>query len=488
MTGVYQHQAGVGMMVVDLNLPGYRGEIGTHVQTIPEVLRTSGYSTYMLGKWHLTEHKKKDSPNYNWPIQRGFDKFYGTIMGAGSFYDPISLCRNNTFITPENDEHYKPETYYYTDAISDNAVMFLKDHQKESSDKPFFMYVAYTAAHWPLHALPEDIKKYEGKYDKGFKPVREARMKKMKELGIIDEKWGMSPQAEDWEKDVTDKKWEARTMEVYAAMIDRMDQGIGTITEELKRQGIFDNTLIVYLQDNGACAEASGRKTPKKPYRTDYKPMAPDELQTEMWPYFQTRDGRPVRHGPGVMAGPADTWMSYDDGWANVCNTPFRMYKHYSHEGGISTPFVVSWPNGIEKKLNGGFVDAPSHLIDIMATCVDLSGANYPEKVGEQKIVPMEGISLYPAFQGKKLKRDDGLYFEHHLNSAVRYGDWKLVRTGDRKKGVFDNWELFNMKEDRTELNDLSGKYPEKVKELEERWNAWAERALVYPSPFIKNE
>ena len=484
LTGVYQHQAGIGLMTGDSKLPGYRGELGRDVVSIAEALSGAGYRRYMAGKWHVTRHVSPDGPKDNWPLQRGFEKFYGTITGAGSFYDPATLCRGNTFITPVNDPQYRPKTYYYTHAINDNAVTFLKEHADESPDKPFFLYVAHTAAHWPMHALPDDIAKYKGQYDKGFAPIRESRLAKMKTLGLVTADTKLSPQSDDWEK-VEDKPWEARNMEVYAAMIDSMDQGIGRIVAELKRQGKLDNTIIIFLQDNGGCAEGYGRGTPRNGYATDLKPMGPDDLQRNIWPPMQTRDGRPLKTGPGVMAGPEDTFIGYGRGWANVSNTPFREYKHFSHEGGISTPLIVHWPQGIDPSRNGKLEDQPGHVIDIMATCVDLAGGVYPEKFGEHEIIPVEGVSLRPAFSGKPLERTDALYFEHHLNCAIRDGDWKLVCKGHSGREVKDfAWELYNMRTDRAELQNVADKHPEKVEKLLAQWEEWAARAKVKPWPY----
>ncbi|MEZ5305286.1 MAG: sulfatase-like hydrolase/transferase, partial [Verrucomicrobiales bacterium] len=233
LTGLYPQQTEMGHMTGNQNLPGFQGEIGKRCRTFAEVLRPAGYGAYMTGKWHVCRDTAPDGPKYNWPVQRGFEKFYGTITGAGSFFDPTKLCRGETLITPENDPDYQPETYYYTDAISDNAVRFLQGHHAADKDKPFFLYVAYTAAHWPMHALPEDIAKYKGKYDSGYGPARQARVEKLKRLGLLPEGWDVTPQAGDWEKQ-PHKAWEARCMEVYAAMIDRMDQGIGKIVAEVE--------------------------------------------------------------------------------------------------------------------------------------------------------------------------------------------------------------------------------------------------------------
>ncbi len=485
LSGVYPHQAGVGLMTGPSgDLPGYRGELGRNVVTIAEALGTAGYRSHMSGKWHVTRFTGPNGPKDNWPRQRGFDRFYGTIIGAGSFYDPATLCRENTFITPDNDKAYQPETYYYTDAISDNAVTFLADHARETPDRPFFLYVAYTAAHWPMHALPGDIAKYQGKYDGGFAPIRKARLKRLKELGLVDPSTELSPAEDDWEQ-VKDKAWEARNMEVYAAMVDSMDQGIGRILAEIERQGRLDDTLVLYLQDNGGCAETLGRHPPAKPYPTDLKPLRPDELQTQIWPPMQTRDGRPVRVGPGVMAGPADTYIAYGRGWSNVSNTPFRMHKHWSHEGGIATPLIVHWPAGINADRRGKLVREPGHLIDVMATCVDVAGVDYPAQFADQELLPLEGVSLRPSFAGGPLNRRDALYFEHHLNSAIRDGDWKLVREGrPGRDAKLLPWELYDMRHDRVEMHNLAEKHPEKVAELAAQWEAWAVRAKVKPWPW----
>lgn len=259
LTGLYPHQAEMGWMTGNpRNIPGYRNELSHDAVTIPELLRTAGYATYMSGKWHVTSQVQPDSPRENWPLQRGFDRFYGTIKGGGSFYDPAMLCRGNTPITPEGDSEYKPEKFYYTDAISDHAVKFIREHHGQQAQKPLFMYVAYTAPHWPMHASEELVAKYKGKYDAGYEPVRAARFERMKAMGIIDPGWALSPQAWQWEEQ-EHKEWEARCMEVYAAMVERMDHGVGQIVEALTATGELDDTLILFLADNGACSEKMGR-------------------------------------------------------------------------------------------------------------------------------------------------------------------------------------------------------------------------------------
>ncbi|WP_439621094.1 arylsulfatase [Gemmata sp.] len=480
LTGLYPHQAGIGHMMEDkgTNHPGYRGNLNDSCRTVAEVLKPAGYRTYAVGKWHVTPHAGGDGPKHNWPLARGFDRYYGTIHGAGSFYDPSSLVRDDTMISPFADPEYKPATYYYTDAISDHAVRFVGDHAKDSAGKPYFLYVAYTAAHWPMHALPEDVAKYKGKYDAGYGPARAARFEKAAKLGLIDPKQPMAPQAGDWDA-VSDKTWEAAGMEVYAAMVDRMDQGIGKLVAELKRTGQLDNTLILFLQDNGGCAEPMGRTGNKdhpnvgRPEKPTLPAMKPEEFAAGGSVPRQTRDGFPVRMGPKVVPGGPDTYVAYGRGWANVSNTPFREYKHWVHEGGISTPLIAHWPKGIATK--GELRHTPGHLIDVAATCYDLAGAEYPKTVGGRAVTPLEGTSLAPAFAGRPLARD--LFWEHEGNRAVRSGDWKLVA----KHG--GAWELYDIAKDRPEFTDLAAKHPDTVKELAAKYDAWAKRALVEPWP-----
>lgn len=472
LTGLYQHQAGVGQMMSDRGLRGYEGNLSNECITIAEALKTAGYSTYMAGKWHVTPYRPERQDKSNWPLQRGFEKFYGTIHGAGSFYDPSSLSRNNEFISPYNDPEYTPETYYYTDAISDHATRFIREH---NDDNPFFLYVAYTCAHWPMHALEKDINKYRGIYDLGYTAIREQRVKKMKGLGILPDEWQVSPKdGEPWSQ-IQNKEWEARCMEVYAAMIDNMDQGIGRIIGELEKKGELDNTLILYLQDNGGCHESYGRRS-RNPVDTT---LTAEDLQTKMIPDV-TRDNKPVLMGQDVMPGGPDSFISYGLNWANVSNTPFRYYKTYVYEGGISTPLIAHWPKGISAK--NEWRNTPGHLIDIMATCVDVAGASYPTDYNGHKIIPMEGKSLIPVFKKDQLE-ERMLFFEHLRNRAVRAGDWKLVA-----KGLKGPWELYNMKEDRTEMNNLVEKYPEKAEELMNAWEEWAVRAYVKPFPESKRK
>jgi arylsulfatase len=482
LTGLYAHQAGIGHMVDDWSTKvgdAYAGDLSKRAVTIAEALKSAGYATYMTGKWHVTKKTKPegDADRDNWPRQRGFDRFYGTIHGAGSFFDPNTLARDNAFISPYADAEYQPREFYYTDAINDQAARFVTEHRQRSADQPFFLYMAHTAAHWPMHAKESDIAKYKGKYDAGYDAIRAARLAKMKQLGLLDPRWQVSPQAGDWSA-VENKAWEARCMEVYAAMLDCMDQGIGRLVDTLKKNGQFENTLILYLQDNGGCAEMMGRNGPLKP-RADaptLPPLAKDFLQPDMIPK-QTRDGFPMRQGAGVMPGGADTFIGYGKSWANVSNTPFREYKHWEHEGGISTPLIAHWPAGIARERGGKLEAQPAHLIDLMATCVDLASAKYPAEFAGQKIQPMEGVSLAPAFAGKPLNRVQPIFWEHEGNRAIRSGDWKLV---SKHPG---GWELYDIAADRTEMHDLAAQQPERVKEMSAQWEAWARRVGVMPWP-----
>ena len=484
LSGVYPHQAGIGWMMRDQKLTGYKGDLGSNVRTIAEVLKTADYSTYMAGKWHVTPHVRPGSPKYNWPRQRGFDRFYGTIHGAGSFYDPNSLTRENTLISPLNDKEYKPDQFYYTHAINDHVTRYIREHK---GDQPFFIYAAHTAPHWPMHALEHDVKKYKGVYDKGWDAIRKARHERQLKMGLINKDWKISPRdskAPPWEK-APNKEWDIRNMEVYAAMVDALDQGVGRIIKALKDSGQYENTLFLFLADNGGCAEGMGRRGGIQYRDKDpdtLKPMAKGELQLDMIPR-RTRDGRVVKQGTEVMTGGPDTYHGYGLPWANASNTPFREYKHWVHEGGISTPLIAHWPKGIDKPRQGKLEEQPGHLIDLMATCVDLSGATYPKKIGDTPIVPMQGASLAPAFNDRDIGRKKPIFWEHEGNRAMREGKWKLVA-----KGSSGPWELYDMEADRTELNNLAEKNSDHLEEMVETWEAWALKAHAKPWPWGGNK
>lgn len=474
LTGLYPHQAGIGHMT-DAHgpeFPGYQGDLNDHCRTIAEVLKPAGYRNYAVGKWHVTKHLKQDGPQHNWPRQRGFDRFYGMVSGGGSFYDPWTLARDNRLISPYADPEYQPQTYYFTDALTDHAVKFVGEHVKDHASQPFFLYLTYTAAHWPMHALPEDIARHRGRYDAGYEPIRKARFEKAVKLGLIDGAQPYVANPENWD-DVKDHARDAACMEVYAAMVDRMDQGIGRLVEELRRTNQLDNTLILFLQDNGGCAELMGRGAVKNRQsgprlaQPSLPPLAPETLPSALVP-AQTRDGYPVRQGPGVMPGPADTYVGYGRGWATVSNTPFREYKHWVHEGGISTPLIAHWPRGIMAK--GELRKQPGHLIDVMATCVEVAGATYPAEA-----TPLPGRSLTTAFRNEPIARD-AIFWEHEGNRAIRMGDWKAVA-----KGPGSPWELYDLSRDRIESRNLAQEEPARIRTLVTKWESLAKEQHVLP-------
>jgi arylsulfatase A-like enzyme len=481
LTGLYAHQAEMGHLATAAphQEAGYKDELSKNAVTIAEVLRQNGYSTYMTGKWHLTKEMTATGDRSNWPLQRGFDRYFGTLNGSGSFYDPGTLISNNTFIAPGKD-------FYYTDAISDSTVKFILQHPK---NKPFFFYVAYTAAHWPLHAPEKEIEKYKGVYDIGWDSLRVIRFNKLKKLGIIGEECILTDRGVDipeW-KDEPMKDWQVRRMEVYAAMIDIMDQGIGRIISALEQKGELENTIIFYMQDNGGCAEPQGTLKPTVTLTAEQKilkPIPADAILPVRRAEY-TRDGRFVRSGRGVMAGDADTWVAYGEEWANVSNTPFRLYKQWVHEGGIATPLIVHWPSGIQK--TGVLNDQLSHLIDILPTCLEITGGSYPDNFNGREILPLEGKSLLPALNNKPVKRDY-LIWEHVANRAIRTGKWKLVSKVKTQMEFTaadeNNWELYNLEKDPSETINLADTYTRRVRKMSQMWETEAIRIKMKPWPW----
>jgi arylsulfatase A-like enzyme len=459
LTGLHPHQTGIGILTYDSGPEGYAGNLNQRCVTIAEVLKAGGWRTYMSGKWHVSSNLKQ--PTDSWPMQRGFDRFFGTIIGAGSFYDPNTLTRGNA-----NAEHEaRADGFFYTDAISDQAADYIREHAATHPDEPFFEYVAYTAPHWPLHAHDEDIAKYKGRFDAGWDALRDERLDRLVADGLLAPQWRLSPRDPSqppW-SDAEHKGWLLRCMEVYAAQIDRMDQGIGRIVQALQDTGRLDDTLIIFLADNGACAEDI-------PEGVSIEELV-DKL---MIARSHTRDGRRVQIGnqPALMPGPEDTYQSYGTAWANLSNTPFRLYKHWIHEGGIATPLIFHWPEGITQR--GAIRHTPGYLPDIMATIVDVTGVAYPQDYAGREVLPLEGQSLAPAFDADGIERAP-MFWEHEGNAAVRVGDWKLVR---KFPGA---WELYDLRSDRTELNDLATAHPERVADMAAQYEAWAQRCGVKP-------
>ena len=480
LTGLYPQQAGIGHMEYDRGTPAFRGDLSSNAVTIAEALKGAGYSTYMSGKWHITPYVMDNPDKGNWPRQRGFDKFYGMISGAGSHYDPRSLAENNEYVPPT-------ENFYSTTAFTDYAVKSIEEHKGEN---PFFLYLSYPASHWPMQAPAEAIAKYKGKYNKGWDEMRKARFERMKKMGLAKSDWELTARdsfVKPWSDELADKEWELANMETYAAMTTLMDEGIGQVVDALKAKGQLENTIIFYLQDNGACAEELDW-IKNRPNSNELVALAPDKVQTEMIP-FSSRDGKPVKLMKEGWPGPSDGYTAYGLNWANASNTPFREYKHWVHEGGIATPLIVHWPSKI--KTGGEFRKNPTHLIDIMATCVELGGKAYPVNYNGNTIQPMEGKSLVPLMEGKELERE-AIYWEHEGNRAVRMDKWKLISKASKKNSyIWDktdelelaNWELFDMEKDRTEMHDLAGTHPDLVSKMAEMWLEWGKRTGIIPRP-----
>ena len=428
LTGLYPHQAGIGHMIQDRGHPSYRGRLNDRCVTIAEALREGGYRTAMAGKWHVGERRP------HWPIDRGFERYYGLISGASNYWrvDP------GPGMATGNDPHKPDESkFYITDAFTDNALKFMDEFGKGGD--PYFLYLAYTAPHWPLHAPEEDVAKYEGKYLKGWDDLRRERHARMIRLGVVDKQWPLTERDDNapaWDS-VADKKDRDRKMAVYAAQIDRMDQNIGRVLDKIKELGQEDNTLVMFLADNGGCAEEIDRGT------------------------------------KGVRAGGADSYLSYGLPWANASNTPFRLYKHWVHEGGIATPFIARWPSAI--KARNTFTNEPGHLIDVMATCLDVAGTAYPKTYKGNAITPLEGRSLRPIFERGKRTPHESIFWEHEGNRAVRQGKWKLV---SKYPG---EWELYDLDADRTELRNLAASQTDRVRRMAAAYDAWAARAGIVP-------
>lgn len=461
LTGLYPQQAGIGHMMEDRGLPGYRGEINRNTPTLAEQLRLAGYRTMMVGKWHVShiyfDRKKQldresQIPFWDtkdtWPLQRGFDEFYGTIHGVNSYYDPFALVRGNEPTEPAT------QSFYYTDALSEQAAQYIAAHTNRQ--QPFFLFVSYTAPHWPLQAPEAEIAKYRKTYAAGWDVLRTKRHERQIKLGLIPAITPLSPRDERvpaWNS-ARDQEWEANRMATYAAMVDRMDQGIGRILAQLRASGVADDTLVMFFSDNGACDEA----------------VQPNWYDVPS----KTRDGRRVKVGNNdhrVMAGPEDVWQSYGPPWANVSSTPFRLYKHFTHEGGIASPFIAAWPKGI--KPTREWNREPAHLIDIMPTVVELAGASRPATFAGVATPSLEGRSLVSVFNGQPRGSDAPLFWEHEGHRAVRLNQWKLVARHHR------DWELYDIVADRTESRNLAATHPDKVKELANLYEAWARRCQV---------
>lgn len=454
LTGQYPHQVGINGMGVNLAM---------NAATIAEVLKENGYHTGMTGKWHLSQTKALEnepeqlrwlahqtdhgpfSPLKNYPSNRGFEEHYGVIWGVVDYFDPFSLVHN------EEPIRNIPNDFYMTDYITQKSIDLIDQFSKDQ--KPFFLYVAHDAPHWPLHALPEDIAKYKDKYLKGWDVLRKERYQRMIDLKLIDpETCKLLPNSSGkaW-ADCQEKEKESENMAVHAAMIDRMDQGIGQIIQKLKDIGQYDNTIIFFLSDNGAS------------YERGY-PAGFDR------PKF-TRDSTMIEYNSD-HPGSETTWNYIGNSWANAVNTPFRFWKMESYEGGTCTPLIINWPKGL--KMQGNTINrGVGHVIDVLPTCLKLAGANYPETINGLKTNNPDGKDLLPMILGKTKSIHDTLYWEHEGGKAIRVGDWKMSAL---KKS---EWELFNLAKDRNESTNLAGQFPEKVQQMNASWERWAQRMKI---------
>lgn len=466
LTGLDHHQAGMGLMIEDrTELPGYLGYLARErCTTIAELLQAENYGTYMCGKWHLGYQNMEERP-----LAWGFDRFYGSLEGAISYFEPGNPAKyphdkRPRHVTLDNDTITPDKNFYATNRFTEYGMLFLEQHFNERDNDPFFLYMAYNAPHWPLHALPRDIAKYEDYYMRGWDRLREERYQKQLELGILKaENSILSPRTDDryppeglwpltrnplpaWDAlTEAQQKDLAKKMAVYAAMVDNLDQNIGRLIGFLSAKNKLDNTIILFLSDNGG-----------------------DIVGSVMG--FNALGER----GKLDLYGTTESFMSYGLGWANASNTPFRMYKCYVHEGGIASPLIVYWPRKIK---NGKLVETPVHITDIMPTLLSAAGVNYPEKIDDRSLIELPGQCLLPLFMKDTGDYNENrqFYWEHGGNKAIRDRNWKLVQVQG------GTWELYNMDEDRCESNNLIRKYPERAQHMREMYDTWAHKAYVNP-------
>lgn len=453
LTGHYPHNAGVGSMNSDLGSPEYQGYLNKSSVTIAEGLKSQGYFTMLSGKWHVGNQEDQ------WPLARGYDRFFGLIGGTSNYFypHPHKLSANDFFVLNDKKlENYtteeKPEGYYLTNEFGDYALKFLDE--AKSRKKPFYLHLTFNTPHFPIQALPEDIEKYRGKYLKGWDVLRSERYKRLVDMGIVNPKWPLSPRdtlIPAWNQMRASEKeaWDLK-MAVYAAMIDRLDQNVGRVMAKLKEMGVEKNTLVMFFSDNGASHE----------YAYPMRPQA---------------DVGITKRVKSLKADHPESYASYEYNWANLSNTPFRSFKHWENEGGISTPFIAYYPELIKP---GSINHQPAHVVDIQATIFDLAGVKYPETYKGHQITPADGLSLREPLQGKNWKGHEVLYWEHQGNKAVRQGKWKIVSSYPENV-----WRLYDMEEDRTELVDLSKSNPLKLEELVKRYTQWAEKTGVREWP-----
>lgn len=431
--------------------------------TIAEVLKGAGYQTSLTGKWHFPQ-KDIGFPIYK-PTDRGFDKYFGIANGCCNYFDPAMAFPDFDkgvppwpFLQDGKEVADFPEYFYATDAFTDHAISQIEAFSPKaiSGEAPFFLHLCYTAPHYPLHAKPEDIEKYKGRYDDGYFVMREKRHERLIDLGLIDAKAGLSkddPQLGDFRYDYAITPWEEvidldrekRRMEVYAAMVDSMDQGIGRVMKALKANGTADNTLVIFLSDNGGCASHVGYS---------------DEEQRRKHANYNQE-----------LPGSAETFDYVGPGWGWAQNSPFRRHKVWTYEGGIATPMIAHWPGRVEA---GTMTPDIGHVVDFMPTLMELSGATFPSERDGVKVLAPEGKSLLPVISGKGFSEKENsrtLYWGLYGNRAVRQGKWKMVWGATARK-----WELYNLKVDRTEMLDVIEKHPNQAGRMEKAWLRWAKK------------
>ncbi|SDE04491.1 arylsulfatase [Dyadobacter soli] len=444
LTGLYPHQAGVGDMVQDKGTPAYQGYLSKNSATIAQLLKTVGYNTIVSGKWHVGLVPSA------WAVNRGFDQSFTLQNNGASYFNSEPLYNDGRTVTFQLNgramQRYDTSRYL-TQAITDFALHSI-DRVKDQPN-PFFLYLAYNAPHWPIQALPEDIARYKGKYLQGWDALREARYRKLVSSGIIQKEWKLSPRYEKapgWNalSAAEKEQWDTR-MAIYAAMIDRMDQCIGQVLDKLKAFGRDRNTLVIFISDNGGSGDT-----------------------VREWSYVIQKNGEP---------GSVKAIDSYDPPWGNASNTPFKLFKKNTHEGGIASPFIAWFPGKIKANALSTQV---SHITDIMPTILETAGLHYPEVFGNENLTPLVGTSLTPLFQNPQATRSKTIFWEHEGSRAIRKADWKLVAE------INQPWELYDLKTDRSENHNLAVRYPRKVKELEKEYLEWAAKVGVVDWNTIK--
>lgn len=460
LTGQYPHCVGVGRNGVTMQRNGV---------TIAEALQRAGYNTSMFGKWHLSVMDTLDDPEKHlawlnhqydpnrpfapldsYPVSRGFDEHFGVIWGVSNFFDPFSLVEGYDPVETV------PDDFYLTDAINRRAAQSVRQHAER--DDPFFMYVAHTAPHWPLHAREKDLAKYEGRFREGWNHLREQRFRRQVEMGLFDDSQVTLPPVQDgtaeWDAlSDEEKTFQANKMVAHAAMVDRLDQGTGWILNALRETGQFENTLIFVLSDNGS------------------SPELPKDWGPGLDRPSETREGRPIRYEGFAQPGPETTFAGIGPPWASATNTPYRYWKAEQYEGGAHTPCVVHWPAGLQTE-PGAFTDQMGHVMDILPTCLDLAGVESPDRYNGHEITPSDGKSLVPILQGAEREGHEQIFFEHLEGKAVIEEDWKIVSLREEESP----WRLYNLENDPTETEDRADDAPDRLAAMKQDWQAWARR------------